>query len=126
MTIRVGWQTTYQNHSMRESPEAHKIYETLTRDGHSALTLAVEHGHGGIASMLIRSGIVTSDKIDHKVRGDRGVTALHYACLNGDKETTKLLLAFGAEPRSFSDNGTPAIMYARTTPTMYATCQDTL
>ena len=111
-TIRVGWQTTYENHSMSNSPEAHKIFEVLTQDSHSMLTLAVEHGHGAIASMLIRAGIVAHDEIDHKVRGDRGVTALHYACLNGDKEATKLLLAFGAEPRSFSNDGTPAILYA--------------
>ena len=111
-TITIGWDTMYHNHAFQKSPEAQTLYKNLTRDGHSLLTLAVEHGHGAIASMLIRFGFVESQQINHKVLQDRGLTSLQYACINGDERSAKLLLNFGAEPRSFSDDGTPTVLYA--------------
>ena len=54
----------------------------------------------------------SQEHINHRVAEDRGLTPLMYACLNGDKETIKLLLAFGADPRAKSLTGTPAILFS--------------
>ena len=112
-SICLSWQTTYSTKSFAHHHNSHaeSLFSSLSTEGHSALTLAVENGHGAIASLLVRSGLATQEHINHRVVRDRGLTSLMYACLNGDKETTKLLLAFGADPRAKSLKGTPSLLF---------------
>ena len=117
-SVCLSWQTTYTNKSLVHEQNAHakKLFSVLTPEGHSALTLAVANGHGAVASLLVRSGIATREHINDRVYGDRGLTPLMYACINGDREMIKLLLAFGAEPRSESLTGTPALLFCTFSP----------
>ncbi len=120
--VCVSWQTAYRHNRalVSDDNQARRFCQMNTREGHNALTLAVENGHGGVAAFLIRSGLCTSkdhddaaqDLVNRSVAGDRGLTPLMYACLNGDKETAKLLLAFGADPRRFSSLGQPCLLFA--------------
>lgn len=113
-SICLSWQTTYTTKSLarHHNSNAETLCSTLSKEGHNVLSLAVAKGHGAVASMLVRSGLATQEHINHRVAEDRGLTPLMYACLNGDKETIKLLLAFGADPRAKSLTGTPAILFS--------------
>jgi ankyrin repeat protein/nicotinamidase-related amidase len=111
--VGLRWQTMYTSNSLARQHDSHAeiLMNSLTTDGNSPLTLAVAHGHGAVASLLVRSGLATYNHINHRVASDRGLTPLMYACLNGDRETIKLLLAFGAEPRAVSLTGTPTLLF---------------
>ena len=116
--IDLSWQTMYTNNSLARQHDSHAeiLMKSFTSEGNSPLTLAVANGHGAVASLLVRSGLATHEHINHRVAGDRGLTSLMYACLNGDRETIKLLLAFGAEPRAVSMSGTPTLLFCTFSP----------
>ncbi len=69
-------------------------------EGHSALVIATFNGNGPVARVLLEGGA------DPNAAGG-GFTALHAAALRGDLETTKALLAKGANPNLPLTKGSP-------------------
>lgn len=76
--------------------------------GGSALTLAVEEGHLGVVSLLLRhmgaGGL--------EARGRDGGTVLHCAASRGHEEMVAFLLRQGAQADTMDSDGLTPLMYA--------------
>lgn len=74
-------------------------------DGNSALVLAAFSGHGDVARLLLDRGAEANSD-------GAGYTALHAAAMRGDLETTRALLANGANPNARLTKGSPVRRFA--------------
>ena len=82
--------------------------QPMSRDfqGETALHKAVRQGHKAVATLLV-------DRCDVNAKSSDGMTALHWACLNGNQELVEPLLARQADPclrNDYLDGLTPVDM----------------
>lgn len=121
--------------------ENHARVDAVAANGWTALMIASVKGHAEVARLLLEHGadpnradvyswtplmravresrletvrlLVDNTRTDVNRRGENGVTALHLAVVEGDRDTVKLLLAGGADPRIEDNSGRTALDFAR-------------
>lgn len=74
-------------------------FDTLTTDGWSAMTLAINFATPQVLQLLIRTG--------HRVNQPTKSSALHWAVMRGDLQIVKLVLQSGAEKNAKFNGSTP-------------------
>jgi ankyrin repeat protein len=79
-------------------------------NGRSALSAALQFGHGAIARLLLERGADPNRPEKDAPKG----AALHAAARSGDREMVELLLARGADPNSHIDSAGNAVYAAKT------------
>ncbi len=81
--------------------------EQLNNDGIAAIHYAARKGHNDMLAVMLEKGVNTDLTEDQPA--EAGNTALHEACLYGNADTVKLLMAAGADDSLQNVNGnTPA------------------
>jgi ankyrin repeat protein len=85
--------------------EAGARLDDRAADGNTPLVLATFSGHGAVARLLL------DRRADANADG-AGYSALHAAAMRGDVETTRALLAKGANPNARLTRGSPVRRFA--------------
>ena len=76
------------------------------------MTLAAKESCPDVLLAILRSSQSHGIDLEHRVNGEGGRTALMYAAISGNIRTVKLLLMFGASPKTKNQYGQSALHFA--------------
>ena len=130
-TLSLAWQTIYavlENENGGISGDADSLVlnapgiikqrascvdcTVLSTHGHTPVTLAAKESCPDVLLAILRSSQSHGIDLEHRVSGEGGRTALMYAAISGNIRTVKLLLMFGASPKTKNQYGQSAIHFA--------------